>query len=691
MTQHDALDDLFDPRSIGIVGEVRNARSWSHQILNNLIDHQYPGEILPVAPGGGKILGHKIYQNVREIQSNTDLLLLCTPIDQAVKITEQVAGEGPSYVALLSSGQSASGEDEYLERLARVSENHGLRILGPDCAGIFSSTTRLNATALPSADGAEGNIAFVSQSGAYGDLLFSQLEQRGLNVGKYISLGSQVDLSHVDVISYLKDDTDTDVIALFVEEILNGPEFLRVAGETTLSKPIVSFLGSRTDSGLRASLGHSQREAPKFPVYSAAFEQSGVQLFNDTDEFFDAITVFAGLEQQFPMSDDIGVLSASSGPAVAACDAAEEMGLPITAFPDDLQDELRETLPDAARVDNPIQVPHSTDADQLRSLSDVLAESDDVNGLISLNIGYDESSFATPFVQNFQRELKPIVSFVSRCESVETTFRDHGVPTLASPERAARGMKFLCDYRNLIGDQKRKGLPDEEVFEQIQDGMRLCRETDPDDVEQLDELDSKSFLSDLDLPVVDEIVTESQQEAVKFARTTGLPVNVQVYQEGGQDDPELIYRDVDSIDSLETAYLSLRRRSSKSPILVRSAEGTGLHLLARAVRDKTFGIVITFGLGGIYSDVLSDESHRLAPIQKPEARSMIDQIQASDLLDGFRRYPSVDRDRVAEVLLRVSELLINDPELQEVEINPLFAREDQVHTLGASVRRIAGE
>ncbi len=250
-------------------------------------------------------------------------------------------------------------------------------------------------------------------------------------------------------------------------------------------------------------------------------------------------------------------------------------------------------------------------------------------------------------------------------------------------------MKFLCKYRDLVGEQKRKGLPDEDVFDRIQTGIQRSRETSENEIEELSELDSKSFLEEVGVPVIDEIVTESQKEAVNFARTIGLPVVVQVYKEGGQDDPELIYRDIDSIDNLETAYLSLRRRSNKAPIHVRSAEGDGIELLARAARDDTFGIVITFGLGGVYSDVLSDVSYRLAPIQKPEARAMLSDIQASELLDGYKHYPAVDRDGVADILLRISEALIENPDLQQIEVNPLFARGDQVLTKRATVRRIS--
>lgn len=685
----ESIENLFNPRSIGIVGEVRNANSWSHQILNNLVDFQYTGEILPVAPGGGTILGHQIYQDVQEIQRNAELLILCTPIEQSVQIVEQVAGDGPSFIALTASGQSVSPEQaqEYFQTLSDIASENDVRILGPNCSGIFSSTERLNATSLPSVPKEVGTVSFVSQSGAYGDLLFSQLEKRGLNVGKYISIGGQADISHVDVLSYLKEDPETDVIALFVEEILNGPEFLRIAGETSLNKPIVSFLASRTESGLRSSLGSSDRETPKFPVYQAAFEQSGVQLFNDTDEFFDAITVFAGLEQRFPMSDEMGVLSLSEGPAVAACDAAEELGLSVNEFSDDLREELLDALPESARAENPIRIPHSTDDGELRELSSILAQTDEVKGLIPLNIGFNNETYATALSQEFENELKPIVGFASRCDEVEASFLEHGIPMLPTPERAVEGMNSLCKYRDLMADQKRKGLPDDEVFKQIQAGMRVRRELSSGDVEELDELGSKSFLREIDFPVAEEIVTESQKEAVNFARTSGLPVEAQVFESGGQTDPELIYRDIDSIDNLESAYLSLRRRSEKQPVLVRKSWGPSINLQLRAERDKTFGIVLSFGLGGVYSDVLSDVSYRLAPIQKPEARKMIEEVKASHLMDGYNQFPAVDHDPVAELLMQIAQTMIENPEIQLIDTNPVRAREDQIEVVGASIQQ----
>ncbi len=692
-TSSEAIETLFNPRSVGIVGEVRNAKSWSHQLLNNLLDFQYPGDILPVAPGGGSILGHKIYQDIQEIHRNVDLLILCTPLKQSIKIVKQVADEGPPFIALTASAQSVSPKkaNEYLDELSQLSKNSNVRILGPNCNGIFSSTHRLNATSLPSVPNAEGNITFISQSGAYGDLLFSQLEKRGLNIGKFISIGGQADISHVDVLSYLKDDTNTDVIALFVEEILNGPEFLRVAGETSLNKPIVSFLVSRTKSGLRSTMAGGRRNVPKFPVYRAAFEQAGVQLFQDTDRFFDAITVFSDLKQRFPRSDEIGVLSFSEGPAVAACDAAEELGLSVNEFSDDLQDELRDVLPESARVDNPVRISHSTDDDQLQGIFNLLAESEEVNGLLPLNIGFDNGYFATELIKSFDRELKPIVGFTARCDQVEQAFHEQGIPILPTPERAALGMKFLQKYRNLMSEQKQKGLPDENTFEQIQEGIQQSRTVDEINIEQLDERDARRFLEKHDIPVTQELVTESKQEAVKFARTNGLPVDLQVYREGGQNDPELIFQEIDSIDELESAYLSLRRRSEKAPILLRSSCGPAIELQFQVERDRMFGIVLSFGLGGIFSDILSDISYRLAPIQKPEARKMIEEVQASKLLNGYRQYPPVDREQLADLLMKMSNIMISNHGLHSIQANPVRAYNEEVEIVRASVSRISDE
>ncbi len=682
------LDSLFEPNAIGIVGEVRNVNSWSNRILNNLIDYQYQGEILPVNPGGGTVLGHKVYMDVRDISHHTDLLIVCTPLSQAIQVVEQVVENGPDYVALFSSSYSTDREEarEIHNRLEEIDRETDLEILGPNSSGIFSSGHRLNATVHPDLPEEEGRIAFVSQSGSYGDLLFSQLEDRGLNVGKYISIGAQAGVGHVDILSYLKDDPDTDVIALLVDQIKNGPEFLRIAGETSLSKPIVAFLVSRTKAGIRSSFGVQAEETPQFPVYQAAFEQSGVQLFKDTDDFFDAITVFAGLKQRFPVGDQVGVLSVSGGPATAASDAAEEMNVPVDEFSDDYQEELKEVLPETARVQNPVQIPFSTTDDQLSDLAEVLSGSDEINGLIALNIGFDQESFARPMITRFEEELKPVLSFLSRCDQVKEEYLNEGIPVLPTPERAVQGFKILCKYRDLLAAQKRKGLPDESVFQNIQKGMERRRKRDEGDEVQLDGMDAKEYLEDLDIPLAKEIVTESQKEAVKFGRTTGFPVLVQVYDEDGQDDPDLIYRDVDSIDELESAYLSLRRRSNKEPILVRHNEGPGIELMVRAKRDETFGIVLSVGPGGILTDVLGDVSNRLAPISKKEAKEMLSEINTSQLLDGYQHYPPVDRNEVASVLQTVSDYMVEHPGVQSIELNPMKATEDRPVVLGATVR-----
>lgn len=669
------IGTLFEPDSVGLIGDVEDTKSRSHRILNNLIDYQFSGEIKLVSSETDSVLGYQVHQDLDKVKNSVELLILTVSVPEAIEIVREIGpADNPKVVSIFSSDFQGKEDKAQLQTLRMLNQEKDFEILGPRCTGIFSSHHMLNLTtnsSLP--DTQEGKVAFVSQRGSYGDLLFSELEERGYQMGKFVSIGDQVGVSHEDLLKYLQDDPETDVIALLVEDIKNGPEFLQVAGETSLNKPIVAFYVSQ-DS-----------EDSKFPVYRAAFEQSGVQLFDNTDDFFDALTAFAGCSQQFPVGENLGVVTTSEGIAIAASNEAQKYGLEFQTVETD--EEMDSELSSGSSGGTFIQIGNSDQEQLFMDQCEEFVSASQIHGLLLLGIDIENAALVEELIYQANSALKPLLSFVSRSEESEALLKEKGVPRFRSPERAVGGFQVLRKYRDLLSKLKSKTLPDEEVFAKIHRGRKLLEDHDGSSVRTYSLEDTFEYLKENgSFPLAEQIITESKKEAVNFGRTEGLPVMLEVHDEETSGNPEQSYRDIDSLDNLKTAYLSLRRRSNSSPILIRKSEGPGIELMIRAVRDRTFGIIMEFGLGGIFTDVLEDITYRLAPIRRTEAQSMLSSIQSTMLLDGYKQYPPVENDRVEDLLIEVSEFMVEHPEIQMLSLNPIVSSKDRLHIHEAEMK-----
>ncbi len=443
------LKRLFEPESVALVAVSRDPEKLSHMLMRNLVDVGPRARIYPVSRTRGSILGFDSYPSLRELPEAPDLVLISVTSDQVKNAITEAAEIGAGVAVVLSSGfgETRHGSGKQLEReLLHIARGHGMRILGPNCLGIYNGHSHLNGSYLVQPVLHRGNISLVSQSGAFVGILVNELNTYGLGLASFASTGNQIDIRHQEVLEHLAEDPHTDVIGLIVEGIKDGPGFLSTLKRVTSTKPVVVFQIGRTSVGRRAAASHTGSLAGQFSIVRAAVNQGGAILAATSEDFRDALFTFSCNVDRLPQRSSVAIITISGGPSVAASDYCEEIGLSVPRLRDEVRHELSGYLPTFAADSNPVDMTVATRAEHFGPAVDVIMREPNIAGAIAVNWGFDRPEFAQAFVDAMQKYKKPVVAFVVENPSVQAIFRQHGILMLPSPERAARSYRVLCDY-----------------------------------------------------------------------------------------------------------------------------------------------------------------------------------------------------------------------------------------------------
>jgi len=477
MEETKRLDAFFNPRSAAIVGATKKIDKAGHVIFKNFADNKtrgiFKGEVFPVNPNEESILGFKCYPSVTEIPGELELVVIVVPANVVPKIMEDAAAKKVKVAVIISSGFREIGNIELEEQVATTAKKAGIRVLGPNCLGVYYSKTGVDTLFLPETKvlttGDEvvatprpmhGNIAIVTQSGAFGVAALDYLAGRQVGVSKFVSFGNKCDVTESEMMHYLLYDRETRAILLYVEDIRYGREFLRVAKKVTVKKPIVALKAGRSAAGARAAVSHTGAMAGSDKVYDAAFEQSGVLRARDMEEFFD---MGKALAMQPPaLGENIGVLTDAGGPGIMATDECELKGLAVEGFSEETLrkfQKLKEqgVLPKFAATSNPVDLTGSVTDNMFEIAADMMFQASEVNGIILLGLHHLPSlkeKYIDGVAKIAGKYSKPIVM----CDIGETEmalytrfrFDKLGIPSYPSPEDAARAMKALVSYGSYL-------------------------------------------------------------------------------------------------------------------------------------------------------------------------------------------------------------------------------------------------
>jgi acetyl coenzyme A synthetase (ADP forming)-like protein len=686
------LDSLFYPRSIAVIGASRQPGSVGHSLLANLLMNRYQGIIFPVNPRASSVLGIKCYPRVLEISDDVDLAVIIVPSRFVASVLEESGRMGIKAAIVISAGfKEIGGKGVELEdRVLEVSRKYDIALVGPNCLGIINTdpVSQMNATFATDMPKA-GNIGFVSQSGALCVAVLNYAQEANIGFSKFISMGNKAGVGENELLAYLRSDPKTDVILMYLEDLVDGREFMRIARETTGSakrpKPIIALKAGRTLPGARAASSHTGSLAGSDRVYDAIFEQSGVLRVETLEELFDYVKGFS--RQPLPEGPNVGIVTNSGGPGILATDACIRHGLNIPPLSEITVSKLRRVLPKTASLHNPVDLVAEAQAEQYETaLRSVLKDRKIHSAIVILtSTAFTEVDKISAAVVKVTREFeKPVVcSFlgvfdVSRGIDI---LESDGIPNYRFPESAARVLSEMAKFTLWLGrplTRARAYRVDKAKVKMIFDAVKKEERRFLLEQEAYDVLRAYRF------PVIESRLAGAEGEAAEAARTIGFPVVLKIASADvvHKFDFDGVRLDLKNEAEVRRAYREIlknvrrhKRDARIAGVTVEKMARPGKEIILGMSRDPQFGPVLMFGLGGIYVEALEDVSFRLAPIREYSAMAMIKKTKTHKILEGFRGGPVYDLEAIAECLKKLSQLVVDFEDIQELDINPMLVYE----------------
>jgi acetyltransferase len=679
------LELLFKPRGVAVLGASRNPDKLGHLILKNIIEGGYEGRIFPVNPGAGNILGLKSYASVEEVEGQVDIAIIVLPRVSITDAIHQCGRKGVHFLVVITSGFSEIGDIAGERELVATASSYGMRILGPNIFGIYSSAAKLNATFGPG-EIRSGNIAMITQSGALGVALMGKTVVEKLGLSAVVSIGNKADISEVDLLEYVSTDAATRVILIYLEGTKQGRELLRILGDVVPRKPVVMIKAGRSAKGARAAASHTGSMAGSDMVFDAAMRQSGVLRAQDVNEAFAWLRTLS--TQPLPRGEKVIIITNGGGVGVMATDAAEKYGLSLLDDMSYLEKTFGKDVPPFGSTKNPIDLTgQAREDDYVRVLARALKE-ETIRGVIALNCELaitDPESLSRKIIATLREgPAKPVAFALIGGEKMEKCIdllHEAGIPAYGYPEAAVSALTALFRWWSHRNEEKERIEPLEVDFTAARSVIERARRMNR---LQLLEVEAKEILEIIGLKVPRAIAVRGLEECLRAAETIGYPVVLKVIS------PDIVHKTeaggikIGLADTEEVAqgYKSImancRRKFPRAVIRgisVNEMVRGGIETIVGASTDPSFGPVVMFGLGGIYVEVLKDVVFRITPVTRREARKMIEEIESFPLLLGARGEKVKDIDAIIDAVYRIGVLVDVMRDIAELDVNPLAVME----------------
>ncbi len=663
---------LFQPKSIAVFGASANPGKLGNVLLKNLISYDFKGEIFPVNSQGETVFDLKGYKTISDIPSKVDLALISIPNQFVYPVIKECGECGVRSAIILSSGfGEMGGEGDKAQRMIReIREKTGMRVVGPNCMGVYNIAHHMNATYFWELPRKEGPLSFVSQSGAYGGIFFQEVKKRKLAISKFVSIGNMVDIDHVDILEFLKEDKETKVIALFVEELRDGKKFIDTI--SNMNKPIIALKAGKTEVGRRAAMSHTGSMAGSYEVFEAMCKQYGIILAESSDDFFDTIKAFLSNDGILPKGNNTTIMTISGGPSVITSDTCQTIGLNMPELHETTKKEIAPLLPPFAALSNPVDMTPQINPANYEAVVDIVMKQDYIDSCIAINCGLDSNEFGNAFAKAKQKYQKPVHAYSISNQKIEGIFEENNIPNFSSPERTATAMKKLAQYslylqnRSAVG--KKKAKSSQTLNDYLSGKLKISRQ-----------MVARTLLREYGIPCVKEVFVSAEQDVLAGAREVGYPLVLKAAGDGIAHKTEKggVIAGIKNEESLKESVAKLRNIFGAGvDLLMQKMIPNAVEIILGAHEDKVFGHVILAGIGGITTEVYKDVALGICPVSKAQALDMINSFKGIKLLEGFRGLPVVDKEKVAELIVKVSDLLEANPQIKELDINPVMINAD---------------
>ena len=682
-----SLDFLLKPRSVAVIGASRREGSIGNKIFNNLLGSSFKGPVYPVNPQADVISSVKAYASILDVPEQVDLAIIVVPADSVLEAAEQCGVKGIRALIVISAGFAENGPEgaKGQRELVSICRHHGMRLVGPNCMGVLNTDPDvcLNAT-FSHVFPPRGNIAMATQSGALGLVILEYAKNLNLGLSTFASVGNRADVSSNDLLEYWRDDPNTDVIMLYLESFGNPRKFARLARSISPHKPIIAVKSGRSAPGSRAIASHTGALATVEVAVDALFAQTGIIRVDSLEQLFDVSDVLA--KQPLPKGNRVAILTNGGGPGALAADACSASGLELTSLAPETISGLKALLPARASVGNPIDIT-DVGAAEYRGALTLLAADNNIDSVIVIFIPpvfaclEEVAAVVRELAPEFRRRGKPLLaSFMGQRGCVPGTSLPvgaTGVPSFSFPEAAVYALAQAWNY----GLQRQKQRGSVPKFPDI-NRQKAKQIIDSAPGGWLQPVEVFSLLRSYGIKTMEIRSAANLEQAIVAAAEIGYPIALKVDSTAIVHKTEVggVILSICSLDELTDAYHSMMEKMTVAGLLtevrgvtVQKMAGEGVELIAGITHDDTFGPLVLFGLGGIYTELFKDSVARIQPLTDADARDMVRSVKAYKLLEGFRGAPPADIPGIEDLLLRLSALAEDMPRIKELDLNPIRA------------------
>jgi len=690
------LDHFFKPSSVAIIGASATPDKVGYAVLSNIINGRYEGQIIPVNPKAGDILGVRCYKDLADYSEKIDLSVIAVPT-QAVKaaVMSSISAGAKSIIVITAGFKEVDAEGAKLEKeIAGLCKTGGVRLLGPNVLGLINTYHSLNVTFARNMP-KRGNISVMSQSGAICAAILDWADARSLGLAKLISIGNKADLNEIDLLEALGEDEETKVIVGYLENIIDGKEFIRTAEKVTSKKPVVIFKAGTTSAGVKAASSHTGSLAGADVAYGAAFRRSGIIRADNFQQLFDFATALS--MQPLPRGKSVAIVTNAGGPGIICADAVENSGLRVAQLDTQSATALKKKLPDAASIGNPIDVLGDADPERYAVAVKAAMESDAVDAVITLltpQLMTKPMETAT-VISTCSEGKKPLLACFMGGKNVipgREELVSRNLPDYSSPERAVDALRAMYDYslwRNRPPRVLERFTVNKRRVERILGIYQRMGRI------QMGEADAKKILKAYGFSVPKGDICRSADQAAELADQIGSSMAMKIVSRDiiHKSDVGGVMINLQNADAVKDAYdmmmLRVERRMPDAHlegVYLEQMAPKGREVILGMTRDPQFGPMMMFGLGGIFVEVMKDVAFHLGPVTKEEALKMLESTRSYEFLKGVRGQAAVDIDAIAAGLQYISQLAADFPQIVEMDINPFIVGPVGTHSLAADGR-----
>ncbi len=689
------LDSLFRPKSVAVIGASTKELHIGNRVIKNLLDFGFKGEIYPINPKADEIRGLKALKSILDAPDNIDVVHMVIPAKFVPQAVEDCGKKGVKNIIINSGGFSETGPKgaEYEKAFLEIAKKYGIRMFGPNCQGIINSDPDIRAYCNFTFTYPEvGYISIAALSGGVAEVIHQGFSEMGVGTRIYASNGNACDITIPEILKYLGDDDGTRVVVTYVEGLKDPAEFMAVAKEVAGKKPMLAMKAGRTAEGAKAAASHTGGLAKEDLATDLIFKKAGVLNFFSEGDLINAAAAFA--TQPVPKGKRVGIITNTGGPAVIATDVLVGAGLEIPPLSEKTAKIFKESLFPEASVNNPVDVLATGTAAHYRACLDAMMEDDNFDCVLVHFVTpffVDTESIAREIAEVSKQGKKPLVCNLMTDKRQWTgtlkILQDAGVPCFSLPSVAAKTLVDLVRYYEI----RSRDLGEPETFDDVdkEKAISILNEAKESGKSNLSAEQVYGILDAYKISVAGWKVAGDVDGAVEAAKKMGFPVVLKADSEKivHKSDMGAVAINLEDEEAVKKAASEMAEKFKTNDLkfFVQKFMDPGLELIMGAKAEEGLGHLLMFGLGGIYVEVLKDVIFELTPVTRAEAKEMLSSIKGAPLLEGVRGQAGVNKDAIIEIILRLSQLFSDLPDIKEMDLNPVFAYGDKAVAVDARI------